>query len=101
MSFVSLAVIIILSIVSGAILMSMLRGVMYFIVAILSVGVAYYLFLATPQQKATMDMYTNKVTNSIYHLDTKKINGILNKAKENIIAAKETAEQKIKELKNK
>jgi len=81
--------------------MSVLRGVMYFIVAILSVGIAYYLFLATPQQKAKMDMYANKIANSIYHLNSQEINEMLTKAKENIIAAKETAEQKIEELKNK
>lgn len=95
MGFVSLAAIIIASIIIGAILISMLRGVMYFIIAILSIGIAYYLFLANPQQKAKMDYYANKTAESIYHVDSAKINQIFNDAKTKIESAEQVAQQKI------
>ena len=76
-----------------------LRGVMYFIIAILSIGIAYYLFLATPQQKAEMDKYANQFANSIYHVNINKIQEMINEAKAKIEAAKAAAQQKIAEAK--
>ena len=101
MGFVSLAAIVIGGIIVGAILMSLLRGAMYFIVAVLAVGIAYYLFMASPQQKATMDEYANKVAESIYHVDSSKINEMINEAKVKLEAAKTAAQQKIQEFQKK
>ena len=98
MGFVSFAVIIITGIILGGILMKLLRGAMYFIISLLAVGIAYYLFVATPSQKTKMDSFANNISNSIYHID---INNISNKVRSSVNDLKEQINQKIDELKKK
>jgi len=81
MSFVSLATIIIICILLGAILINFLRFVMILILAVLSIGIVYYLFLATPQEKYKMDLYSKQISEKIYKIDSKKIDQIIKQTK--------------------
>ena len=99
MGFVSLATIIIIGILLGAILINFLRSVMFITLAVLGIGIAYYLFLATPEQKVKMDLYAKNFSQMIYKIDDKQLNNIINNAKKSISKIQKTAKEKIEELK--
>lgn len=99
MGFVNLAVIIVVAIIIGGLLMQLLKGMMYFIIAILSIGIAYYLFVASPHQKAEMDKYANTVSNSIYHIDKNKLNELTNNIKNSVGKIGNVIQQKMQDLK--
>jgi c-di-AMP phosphodiesterase-like protein len=101
MSFISLSVIVIVTIIISIFIISLMRSIIYMILLGLVFGIMYYIFLASPTEKMKMDQFANNLSEKIYKIDNSKVNNIIDNAKVMFKKAQDKVKTKIEEIKTK